>query len=423
MSNYIYLKHKFSVTFINHNPFPSSMKFAHMADVHIGSWRDPKLKELSTEAFIKAVSMALEHNVDFILISGDLFNTALPGIDSLKAVVKELRALRNKKVPVYIIPGSHDFSPSGKTMIDVLEEAGLVKNVVKGSVKDDRLFLNFTIDEKTGCKITGLLGKKGTLERNYYERLDIEHLEQEPGHKIFMFHSAIKELMPNDFGQMDSMELSLLPKNFDYYAGGHVHIVKEFSEADYPLIVYPGPVFPANFSELEKLGVGGFYVYDNGTLIREELNIKNTFLIDIDAEHKSPEEVERAVYDRISGKQFLNTIVMLKVSGRLKNGKASDIQYKEIFEKIYSQGAFFIMKNTSKLLSEEFEEIRIEEKGIEEVEDALIKEHLGQIKTSFDEYSFTKQLMEILASEKHEGEKVHEYDERIKKEADRLLGI
>ena len=31
------------------------MKFAHMADVHIGAWRDPKLRDLSTLAFIKAI--------------------------------------------------------------------------------------------------------------------------------------------------------------------------------------------------------------------------------------------------------------------------------------------------------------------------------------------------------------------------------
>ena len=127
------------------------MKFAHMADVHIGSWRDPKLRDLSTEAFLKATLICVEQHVDFVLIAGDLFNTALPGIDNLKLVVKALRALRSQKIPVYIIPGSHDFSPSGKTMIDVLEEAGLVKNVVKGTVKDEKLFLKFTVDEKTGC--------------------------------------------------------------------------------------------------------------------------------------------------------------------------------------------------------------------------------------------------------------------------------
>ena len=403
------------------------MKFAHMADVHIGSWRDPKLRDLSTDAFLKAVLISIDHDVDFVLIAGDLFNTALPGIDNLKIVVKALRALRSKKIHVYIIPGSHDFSPSGKTMIDVLEEAGLLLNVVKGSVTDGKLFLKFVTDPKSGVKITGMLGKKGTLEKHVYERLDLESLEKEPGKKIFMFHSAIKELMPTDFSKMDAMELSWLPKGFDYYAGGHVHIIKELSLEGHKNIVYPGPLFPANFSELEDLGVGGFYIYDDGKIIREDINIKNTFLININIEHKTPQEVENLIYDKIKGKEFINTIVLLKISGKLKSGKVSDINFKEIFTKIYSQGAFFVMKNTGKAVSEEFEEIRIDEKSFEDAEDALIKEHLGQVKVSkFDtgkEYEITKALIKIFEEEKHEGEKVYEYEERVQKEADKLLEL
>jgi len=312
-------------------------------------------------------------------------------------------------------------------MIDVLEEAGLVRNVFKGYAKDNILHLKFTLDEKTGCKIAGVLGKKGTLEKGYYERLDIESLEKESGKKIFMFHSAIKELMPNDYGQMDSLELSSLPKGFEYYAGGHVHIIKEFKEQGYKNIIYPGPVFPANFIELEKLGCGGFFIYEDGKITREDINIKNTFCAEVNAEHKSPQEVESEIYEKISGKQFLNTIVLIKVFGKLKSGKASDIKMKELFEKIYTQGAYYIMKSTSRVVSEEYEEIRIDEKNFEDVEDALMKEHLGQIKikgmTQGKEYEMTKNLISAFSQEKHEGEKVYEYEDRIKKEVDRLLEL
>ena len=62
------------------------MKFAHLADCHIGGWREPKLKELSIKAFSKAVNSCIDKNMDFILISGDMFDTSLPGIDVLKEV-------------------------------------------------------------------------------------------------------------------------------------------------------------------------------------------------------------------------------------------------------------------------------------------------------------------------------------------------
>ena len=72
------------------------MKFAHMADCHIGSWRDPKLRDISTIAFNKAIDRCIEENVDFILISGDLFNTSLPRIDNLKTVVGTFRQLKDR---------------------------------------------------------------------------------------------------------------------------------------------------------------------------------------------------------------------------------------------------------------------------------------------------------------------------------------
>ena len=403
------------------------MKFAHMADCHIGAWRDPKLKDLSTDAFVKSVDVCIQQQVDFVLVAGDLFNTALPGIDGLKTVVKAFKKLKEHQIPVYMIAGSHDFSPSGKTMIDVLEEAGLAKNVVKGTVQDDKLVLKFTIDKKTGAKITGMLGKRGMLEKKFYENLDKDALETEDGFKIFMFHSSITELKPEDMGLMDSYEISYLPKGFEYYAGGHVHIVKQYNTPEYKNVIYPGPIFPASFSEIEKLGNGGFYIYDDGKIIRQDINVKNTFLINVSADNKLPQEVYDLILQRISKKEFLNTIVLLRVAGKLKSGKVSDIDFKEVFNKLSLQGAYFVMKNTTRLVSPDFEEIQIEEKTLEEVEDAIIKEHLQQIKVSnFDkniEYGMTKNLLSVFESEKHEGEKVYEYEDRIRKEINHLLGI
>ena len=138
------------------------MRFAHIADCHIGSWREPKLNNISTDAFIKAIDISKEKDVDFIIIAGDLFNTPLPAIDKLKTVVQKLRELKEKNIPVYGIPGSHDFSPSGKTMIDVLESAGLFTNVCKGSINENgKLTLKYTQDPKTKILLTGIIGKKG----------------------------------------------------------------------------------------------------------------------------------------------------------------------------------------------------------------------------------------------------------------------
>lgn len=405
------------------------MKFAHFADVHIGSWRDPRLANVSTEAFIKAADACLEKNVDFILISGDFFNTSLPSIDCLKAVVKKLKEISDKGVPVYAIAGSHDFSPTGRTMLDVLENAGLLKNVMKGEVVDNKLKLRFTIDAKTGAKITGVAGRKGMLERKYFENLVKENLEAEDGFRIFMFHTAVSEFKPEGLEKMDSTPLSDFPKGFDYYAGGHVHEPYTKRQEGYGLIANPGPMFPNNFRELENLGCGGFYMVEQAgselEVTSERVMIHNVFSISVDCSHKSAGDVQSEILEKVSDKEFNNTIVTMRLAGKLSVGKPLDIDFRQIFDKLYGKSAHFVMKNTSALTSSEFEEVKISTDSVEAAEDMIIREHLSKIKVeglgTEAEFELTKQLMGALDKEKEEGETTTTFEKRIRDDVEKLL--
>lgn len=405
------------------------MKYAHLADCHIGAWRDSKLRDANTLAFIKTVDSCIDKDVDFILISGDLFNTPLPALDNLKVVVNKLKKLKDNNIPVYVTAGSHDFSPSGKTMLDVLEEAGLMKNVVKGEVVDNKLRLKFTIDKKTGAKITGMLGKKGSLEKSYYESLYKEDLEKEEGYKIFMFHSALTEFKTEDLKDIESQPLSLLPKNFSYYAGGHVHYVFEKEEVGYGLITFPGPVFPNNFSELEKLERGGFYILnvenDYTKAEWQPIQVYNVEKIKVDCNNMTPEQVENELMTRIKGREYNNTIVLIRLYGILSSGKVSDINFKDIYEELNDKSAYFVMRNVSKLKSKEFEEIKVDVKSVEDVEEKIIKEHLGQIKVNNmkePELKLTTYLMRTLSQEKSDLTKF-DFENKLKEEINKILEI
>ncbi len=407
------------------------MKFAHLADCHIGSWRDPKLRGANTEAFIKTIDSCIEQNVDFILIAGDLFNTPLPALDNLKTTVNRLKQLKDLGIGVYVTAGSHDFSPSGKTIIDVLEEAGLLVNVVKADVVENKLKLNFTIDGKTGAKITGMLGRKGTLEKGYYENLLLDGIEQEQGYKIFIFHSALTEFKPEDLKDIESNPLSLLPKNFNYYAGGHVHYVFQKQEQDYGLIAYPGPLFPNNFAELEKLERGGFYIVEvdeNGESrgIWHPIQVYNIEKIMINCDNKTPEQIEEEVKNHVKNKELNNTIVLVRLSGTLLSGKPTDINFKEIYEILYNKSAYFVMRNANALTTKEFEEIKIDIKSVDDVEANIIKEHLGQVKVKDldpeKEYELTKELIRVLSQEKNELTKT-DFENKVKEEVNKVLEI
>ena len=409
------------------------MKFAHLADCHIGAWRDQKLNDLNALAFNKALDICNDLKVDFILIAGDLFNTAYPGIDKLKEITKKLKEIKDANIRVYLIPGSHDFSPTGKTMLDVLEKAGLAVNVVKGEVINNKLSLHFTLDEPTGVKITGLLGRKGQLERKYYEQLILEDLEQEGGFKIFMFHTSLTELKPTELEKMESTELSYLPRNFDYYAGGHIHIVKELSLPGYKNVVYPGPLFPNSFSELEKLQQGGFYVFEQDeetrkeTLVFTPLRMKNVKNILKDCAGKDPLRIERELVEEVSAVDVDDQIVLLRLQGRLRTGKRSDLNLNGVMDVLLDKGAYVVMKNTSNIESDEFDEIKIESTDPVEREEKIISEHLGQIPlfqySQEQEKKAIQQLLHTLSQQKKDGETKTEYEKRMKAAVEEMLDV
>jgi DNA repair protein SbcD/Mre11 len=389
------------------------MKFSHLADCHIGGWREPKMKDLSTIAFKKAIDISVQEKVDFILISGDLFNTSVPSIDKLKEVVRKLKEIKDKDLPVYVIAGSHDYSPSGKTMIDVLEEAGLVRNVVRGDVVDGKLKLRFTVD-RSGAKIAGMLGKRGMLEAKYYEDLDRESLESEPGFKIFMFHTAITELKSKELEQMDSSPISLLPKGFDYYAGGHVHIRNQYCDTGYKNVVYPGPIFPNSFSELEKLKHGSFCIYEDGDSRIVPLVFHKPISIDVKAD--TVEAIETKIREHLNP-DVKDSIVLIRVSGKLETGRVSDIGFRTLMDEFYRAGAYFVMKSTTGLKGTEFDEVSVREDTIPDIERSIIMEHMPE------KMALAESLINTFSRPKDEGEKTYDHEDRIKKDIDRILGL
>jgi len=286
------------------------MKFAHLADAHIGGWREPKLQDLGYQAFTKAMDVCISKNVDFILIAGDLFNTALPGVEGLKIVVSKFKEVKDNGIPIYLIAGSHDYSPSGKTMLDVLEKTGLFVNVSKGEEVDGKLRLKFAVDAKTNVKITGLLGKRAGLDKKIYEQLD-RSIEDEKGYKIFLFHNLLTEFKTKELEKAESSPISLLPRGFDYYAGGHVHIVENKSLEGYKNIVYPGPLFPNSYSELEELKKGGFYIVEGDSMERIELELKKVESFRFDVDGKTADQADKMIREEVLVKDLKDAIVQI----------------------------------------------------------------------------------------------------------------
>ncbi|MEM2956005.1 MAG: DNA repair exonuclease [Candidatus Pacearchaeota archaeon] len=387
------------------------MKFAHIADCHLGGWRNPELQRLNLNVFEKAIEACISEKVNFVLITGDLFDNAMPSIDILKVATEKLRKLKEKNIPCYIIAGSHDYSASGKTFLDVLEKAGLCENIERID-KDEMQVL-----EKENVILAGISGKKCELEKELIKKVKVKIKGDKL--KILALHTTINENKINEF--MSGIDVEELPKGFDYYALGHIH--KPFNmKIDGKLIIYPGPLFPNNFSELEELGNGGFFIVNeknkNIEIERYEIKEKNIFQINVNADCKAPEIITSEIVQKLKHEKIKDNIVMIKITGTLAMGKTSDINFLEIEKEAKKGGCYTLLKNLSGLENPEFKiKSELKSENVEDIEKEIISKQKGEFS------KFSNLLIKSMIIEKLEGEKSEAFESRLMEEFSKIIGI
>jgi len=310
-------------------------------------------------------------------------------------------------------------------MVEVFENSGLVSNVMKTERTEDSLRLRLTTD-KTGAKLTGLYGKAMGLEKLDYDILDKTNLEAEQGFKIFLFHHILNEYKPKGMEMVEGLDLDKFPKGFDYYSGGHPHIVFDSKPEGYGLITYPGALFPNNFSELETYKGGGFYIVEvqnnKITNLRHEfIELKKVESLNLNVDGKTSKEAEEFIIQEVSKLDSKDKIITLRIKGSLSSGKVSDINFNDVFFKL--EDAYIVLKNTNKLQTKEVQELQVDSTDIEKVEEKLIEEFSKQdSKLEFTKESLSD-LKEVLAEEKLEGEKNADFENRLEKNLIKSLGL
>jgi DNA repair exonuclease SbcCD nuclease subunit len=413
------------------------MRFAHLADCHIGAWRNKILKELNLQAFITALDSCVKQKVDFIIISGDLFDTTLPDLSIVKKAVEKIRETKDQGIPLYITYGSHDFAPNAVSIIDILISSGLLKKLVDAKIVNEKVQLNFIENPKTNAKITGLSGRRLGLEKKYYTMLETERLEKEKGFKIFAFHNAIIELRSPFANYPGGVPLSCFPKGFDYYAGGHVHekIKKELQE--YGLITYPGALFGSTFTDLERTGKGekrGFYIIDFDDKITNiqfvDVKLAEVIFKQINVDKKTARQVEEILTQAVREYEAEDKIALLKVTGKLSIGKPSDINFNTMKQILLEKKAIFATINHYNLRTEEKLELKIKGENRQQIEANILhdfiysfqidlalknkaKSKLEKKLTAENGEKLAKNLLRSLCIEKNEGENKRDFEKRV----------
>jgi len=393
------------------------VKFAHLADCHLGGWRQEELQKLNFKSFQKVIERCLQEQVEFVLISGDLFDSAYPPIEILKESFAEFKKLKDAKIPVYLIAGSHDFSASGKTFLDVLEKAGFCKNVENWEYQEDGK-IKLKPHMHNEIAIYGYPGRKSGMEIEDLSKIYFESIHP---FTIFMIHTTIKDVIGTI--PMEYVEKQKLPLA-NYYAMGHIHQPFETQEGN-AHYVYPGPTFPNNFQELSDLKYGSFCLVETeGTNIKcQNIKVPIKEVASIEVTINNGLTATQEIITELDKINLRDKIVLLKLKGILTQGKTGDIKFNEIEEFIKKKEAFVSLKNISslKIQDTEFEMEALDTDNVDNIEKKILGEYSKKNPTDFNKY--LPQLMTAFSIEKNEDEKIIIYEDRLLSELKSILKI
>lgn len=384
----------------------SIMRFGHIGDCHLGGWREPEMLTLNTQSFQHAVDKFIKEKLDFVLIAGDLFDSAYPPIEVMKEAFNEFRKLKEANIPVFLIAGSHDYSVSGKTFLDVLEKAGFAKNVFQPEDRAGSIVLNPVIYKNVA--IYGYPGKKSALEVEEIARIK---LNDAPGlFKILMLHTALRDAVGSL--PIPAVDQDKLPP-VDYVALAHLHVRYERKNR-----VYCGPLFPNNVLELEELKGGSYYIADTkGKIERHEIRLKEVILLEMDiADETNVEEILRT---KLASNAIKDAVVILKLKGTMASGQLSNLNIAQLESLVRKEGAYSVLRDTSRLYTRDME-IGLEQQT-EHVEHKLISRFKEEHPSQFNELIET--LVHALGIEKKEDERTQIYEARLLGEINKLLEI
>ena len=192
-------------------------RFMHFSDTHLGNreYMMDLREEDFYEAFNEAVDIALEERVDFIIHSGDLFDTWGPSNRALSELKDSMLRLKEKGIRTYMVMGDHDRPRrTDYPAASIFDFLGLT---LMGADDLDTLYI-----EDSDTFIAGISNMKGSRRDSLpqmYARADL--LAKEHRNSILISHQGVSGYTHPEDVQIQEIDL---PGSFAYLAFGHVHV-------------------------------------------------------------------------------------------------------------------------------------------------------------------------------------------------------
>jgi exonuclease SbcD len=210
------------------------MRFVHAADLHIDSplrglsrYEGAPLERLrgaTRRALERLVDLAIEEQVAFVLIAGDLYDRDWQDFHTGLFVREQMVRLGRQGIKVFIVQGNHDAQGVISRQVPWPDNVKVFSSKKAETVKLDDLQV--------------AIHGHSFPDREVPEDLVPGYPDAVPGYfNIGMLHTSLTGAEGHDTYAPTTL-VALRAKGYDYWALGHVHARQVVSEQ--PRVVYPG---------------------------------------------------------------------------------------------------------------------------------------------------------------------------------------
>jgi exonuclease SbcD len=247
-------------------------RFLHAADLHLDSpfkgltnlppiIRD-YIRESTFLALKRMVLVAKQEQVDFVVISGDVYDLSDRSLRAQLRFQQAMLSLSEAGIHVYLIHGNHDSEDGSRARLNWPPHVHVFSSDEVGTVP------YVTSDGLTIATISGISYGRASVTDNLVPRFPTPT----PGvYSIALLHTNVDGDASHDNYAPCTKE-QLIRTGYQYWALGHIH-GRRVLHQDTPFIVYPGNI---QGRSVKETGAKGCYVVDVSEIGETKLSFHST---------------------------------------------------------------------------------------------------------------------------------------------------
>ena len=229
------------------------IRFIHCADIHLGSPLTGLQQKNSTiafraieatkTAFLTLIDTAIKYHVNFVLISGDIFDSSHQHIQEKIFLKEQFQRLAQAGIYTSLIHGNHDYGRFtedwNNDWVKVFKEE-VSTEILKASSGESVAISGFSYDTRW---ITESMAMHFPLRNSLVD------------YHLGMYHGQTRTASDSSTAYAPFKVSDLEKLHYDYWALGHIHRAMDLDS--YGKIAYSGTIQGRSFKEM---GEKGFYV-------------------------------------------------------------------------------------------------------------------------------------------------------------------